>query len=142
MVFAPCVRLALPLDVLAGLTPICNGGEARVRWRRRRGGGPPIEHDRLARGTVVEAIVRDATIRRTEILSVRKMMGMSVQQLDVGRAPFRHFDLRQDRVRLEIDAHWNALMFGAQDRRPGEIDEGVGFLAEPPDLCRCETEVR
>ena len=139
MVFAPRVRLAPPLDVLTGLTPIRNGGEAGRRRgmshvSRRRGGGPPIEHDRLTRGAVVEAIDRDATIWRAEVLSVREMMGMGVQQVDVGRRPFRHFDLRQDRVRLEINAHWNALMLGAQDRRPGEIDEGVGSVEEPPNL--------
>src|SRR5207253_8562950 len=124
--------LAVPLDVLARLFPAGDRGEAVVGQERATAppvggcagrGRPPVEDDRLSRRAVVEALHRDPTISRAEVLAEREMVRMGGEQVDGVPSSLGDFDLGADRVRLQIDANGYAQVLVAKHRRAAEVDE-------------------
>ena len=77
--------------------------DCRCRFGRLEG-RPPIEHDRLSGREIAENMYRNAAIRRSQVLSIAKVMGMGAQPFDRWLISVRDLDLWQDGIGFKIYA--------------------------------------
>src|SRR5215475_8423480 len=109
---APGIRLSVPLDILARLSPLRNrretgrsvGPTVCVR-REPRVGCPPIQNNGLARWKIVEPSRGHAAIRRAEVFAISEMMRVSREQVDCLAITSNDLNLPDDRIGLKINTH-------------------------------------
>ena len=125
-VLAPGVHLAVPRDVLARLAPARHRREAQPAGAGSARGRPPVEDHGLARRAVREGPGGDRTPRRAEVLAERAVVRVGAEEVDREARALRDLDLREHRVRLEVDAHRHPQVLVAEHRRGRDVDEHVG----------------
>jgi len=140
---APKVRLALPLDILAGLSPLRyrreTGPRVWPRWtvvlgRRPCLSYPPIQNNGLAGWTEIEARQGHTAIRRAEIFAVREIMRVSFEEIDCLAVTLNDLNLAHDRISLKVDAYRDASVLFEELRRTGQVYQRVGTFQHASHL--------
>ena len=125
----PIVDFALPDDVLAGVFPVRDRGERRIRCRGSAG-GPPVETDRWPGGLPLESFHGHTTIGSPKVFAIRKDVMMRSESLNSWEVACRHTNLIRHRIRFEIDQATYIMVLGAQFLGPTEIEDRICFAVE------------